>query len=89
MVHLQLKEFTLAVRGVVSRGSYDDQLKQALKPLHISKDKFLDIALKGKYQAPSLKLVMSEEMCVCASSQMSDHTWAQDLSHPGGEVPQR
>ncbi len=63
-VHMQLKEFTLAVRGVVSRGSYDDQPKQALKLLHISKDKFLDIALKGKYQAPSLKLAMSEEMCV-------------------------
>ncbi len=59
---MQLREFTNTVRGVVQRGLYEDVQRDAFKPLHITNDNFIDFALKGKYQAPSLIIIMSEEM---------------------------
>ena len=47
---------------MIQRGIYDDVQREAFKPLHITKDKFLGLALKGRYQAPSLIIAMSEEM---------------------------
>ena len=61
-VQMQLREFTNSVRGVVQRALYEEEQRDVFKPLHITSQKFLGLALRGKYQAPSFMVVMDEDM---------------------------
>ena len=68
-VQMQLREFRATARGVLRRGSYDQLHDSYPKPIKITHSRFLGLGVKGKYQAPGIALVMSEQL----SRQVEDH----------------
>ena len=50
-IQAQINEFKKAMRGVVQRAIYDEDLKAKFKPHKITNEKFLNLGIKGKFPA--------------------------------------
>ena len=59
-VGMQLQEFKNTVRGVVDRALYDDESRNMFTPIKVQREKFLELAIRGKMPAINLALVINE-----------------------------
>ena len=79
-VEMQLREFKATVRGVRQRGNYNLLHSNFLKPIKVTHSRFKGLGVKGKYQAPGIALILSEQI----HRQIEDHLIR--LGHPLSNV---
>ena len=60
-VQAQLNAFKVTTRGVVQRAMFDDEHRSMFKPVRCNDEKFINLALKGKFPAIDCGVLLSQD----------------------------